>query len=348
MTLACASHQVTITDRAGNIIVDGGDLTSIEYNRALNEVSTATVKIGADSPGCCGQLGAVRSWRHMVNVYRNGEFVWGGFIVSIDWQNDQVGMIAVDLVGLLDRRVPHQNLTYNGTDLTVIAQELIDDGLAPDDPGHTVTVMGPAMVTGGRTYEQNVGQTADHLRDLADTGIDFTAVGNNIIILPDDFCQVIGRLSDTDLPEGLSVAEDGARLITRQIIAGSEESGAIGVAGGVNSYYGLLEQYEEQTTINDQSSADAAARARLASSNVVPVFVDTQEVTLSPDTNLNFPQLIPGWCLDVTSEGTCRTISQRLKITGVKVQEDGGTIGSPGSEQIAVQVTATGDQLEVM
>jgi hypothetical protein len=346
MTLGCANHSYIITDRDGNTIVSNGGLVAVEYNRQLNEVSTATVRISA-APGCCGQLGNVRSWRHMLNLYRGDQFVWSGFIVSISWNQDEMSLIAVDIVGLLDRRVPHRNLVYNGTDLTVIARELIDDGLAPDDPGHTVTVMGPSGVTGGRSYQQNVGQTADHLRDLADTGIDFTAIGSNVIILPDGFCQVVGAMSDADLPDRLAVAEDGARLITRQIIAGSEESGAIGVAGGIDPYYGLLEQYEEQTTITDQPSADEAARARLASSAVVPVFIDTTSVTLSPDTNVDMRSLIPGWCLDIASNGTCRPISQRLKITGVRVQEDGGSTGSPGQEQITVQVTATGGQLEV-
>jgi hypothetical protein len=86
------------------------------------------------------------------------------------------------------------------------------------------------MVTGGRTYTQNVGQTADHLRDLADGGMDFTASGNNIIILPDGFCDVVGRLSDADLPEGVTVTEDGASLATRQIVSADTESTIVGTA----------------------------------------------------------------------------------------------------------------------
>lgn len=348
MTLGCANHSYTITDRDGNPIVSSGDLTSVEYNRQLNEVSTATLTIGTGGPDCCGQLGNIRSWRHLVNIFRNGEFAWSGFLVSIEWTADGVEIVAVDIIGLLDRRVPHQDFDFIGTDLTEIARQLIDDALMPDDPGHEVTIVGPSGVLGGRSYDQNVRQVGDHLRDLADTGIDFVAIGSNIIILPDSFCDVVGSLSDLDLPDGLSVAEDGARLATRQIVAGSEESGALGVAGGINAYYGLLEVYEEQTTITDQAGAEDAARARLASSAVVPVFIDTKQVTLSPDTALTQAQLIPGWCLDVTSAGTCRTVTQRLKITGVQVQEDGGSDTVPGQERVIIQVAASNDTLETV
>lgn len=347
MSLGCGTAGYTITDLNGALVADLGNLTRVEYNRLLNETSTANVSIGIDGTACCGQLSNIRSWHHMLNLYRNGKFMWSGFIVTIEWTTDEVKIVAVDIIGLLDRRVPHQDFTFTGADLTFIAQQLIEDGLAPDDPGHTVTVVAPAGVTGGRSYQQNVGQVADHLRDLAETGIDFTAVGNNIVILPDSFCDVVGRLSDEDMPEGLTVTEDGARLVTRQIVAGSEESGALGVAGGTNAYYGLLELYEEQTTITDQAAADDAARARLASSAVVPVFIDTQSVTLAADSPVDIDTLIPGWCVDITSQATCRPISQRMKITGLLVQEDGGSGDSPGQEKITLQVTATGDQLEV-
>src|SRR5262249_49547232 len=160
---------------------------------------------------------------------------------------------------------------------TQIFQDLVDDGLAPDDPGHTVSVLGQANITGGRKYYTDIGQVADHLRDLADSGLDFTAVGNNIVVMPDQFCDVVGALSDQALPEGVTVTEDGASLATRWVVAGasptavnSDPSANIGTAGGTHTYYGLLERYTEQTSITDQAGADAAAQARLRGSLPVP------------------------------------------------------------------------------
>jgi hypothetical protein len=349
MALGCTeTHTYTITDRGGGAIASSGVLTYVQWSRIINDSSTASVKIAVSGEDCCAELGNVRSWRQLLNIYRGGVFVWSGFIVNVDWKFDEVVVDAIDIIGLMDRRVPHQSFNFTDTDVADIAEALIEDALAPDDPGHTVTVIGPSGVLGGRTYDVNVGQSADHLRDLADTGIDFTAVGNNIVILPDDFCEVVGRLSDEDMPEGLSVAEDGASLATRVIVAGSEQSDALGVAGGVNAYYGLLERYVEQNNISTQAAADAAAQARLASSLGVPTFIDTKEVTLAPTANVELARLVPGWCLDITTDGTCRTISQRLKITGIQVTEDGGSGGTGSQEKVTVQVASTGDNLAVV
>ncbi|MFF4602694.1 hypothetical protein ACFY12_08070 [Streptomyces sp. NPDC001339] len=90
-----------------------------------------------------------------------------------------------------------------------------------------------------------------------------------------------------------------------------------GEAGGADPYYGLLERYVEQTTITSDAAAVDAARSRLRSSLPVPVFIDTQEVTISPDAAVEVPLLVPGWCLDITTQMTCRPISQRLKTIGL-------------------------------
>jgi hypothetical protein len=340
MALGCASHAFSVTDRSGIRVIASGVLTEVEWHRVLDDVSTArvTVQGGVD---CCGDLGDIRTWRMSLNLYLGDQFVWSGPITQIEWTADDVTIQAVDIVGLLDRRVPHQDFTFTGTDLAEIARQLIDDGFAPDDPGHTVTVIGPSGVTGGRQYATDIGQTGDHLRDLAETGLDFTAVGNNIVLLPETFCEVVGRLSDQDMPEGLSVAEDGTALATRWVVAGQDAT-VEGTAGGTDSYYGLLERYVEQTSITDSASAQAAAEAKLRTSRVAPVFIDTQAVTLAPTAPVDITQLVPGWCLDITSAGTCRDITQRLKIVGVDVVETGGDDSSPGQLQVQVQVAASG------
>lgn len=347
MPVGCATHSYTITDRSGGLVVADATLLEVEYNRLLNDSSDATVTLAVSSGLNCPELGGIRSWRHKLNIYRNSDFMWSGFITQVQWHLDRVVVTATDLIGLLDRRVPHAAMTFKDTDLTVIASELVADALQLDDPGHEIRIASPADAYGGRTYEKWVGQTGDHLRDLSDTGIDFTAIGQTVVLMGDTYCEVVGRLSDDDMPDGLVVAEDGTKLATRQIVAGSEQNSAVGRAGGIDDYYGLLELYTEQTTISDQPSADAAAQAKLNGALGVPVYIDTQNVTLAPTANVDVAQLVPGWCLDITSDRTCRRITQRLKITGLKITEDGGSNDDPGQEHVTVQVAATGGGLNV-
>ena len=337
--LGCSTHTYVVRDRNGARVSASGVLTEVEWHRVLDDVSTARVVV-AGGVDCCGDLAKLRSWRQTLDIYRGGTFVWSGPITQIQYTVNGATIDAVDIIGWLDRRVPHQNFAFTGTDLNDIAAALIEDGFAPDDPGHSVTIIAPAGVNGGRRYRTGVGQTADHLRDLADTGIDFTAVGANIVLMPEDFCDVVGRLSDDDLPEGLIVSEDGTALATKWCVGG-QDADVIGCAGGADPYYGLLERYEEQTSVTDSESATEAAEARVRATNMAPVFVDTQQVTLAPTAGVSIEQLVPGWCLDISSTGTCRTITQRLKIVGVDVFESGGSGNTAGQERVQVQVASS-------
>ncbi|TDC29500.1 hypothetical protein E1211_25925 [Micromonospora sp. 15K316] len=322
-----------VVDRSGSVVSSADVLVEVEWTRVLDDVSTARVFIEPDGD-CCERLDGVRSWRHKLVIWRDGHPVWEGPIVDVDWRTTGVEIQAVDVLGWLDRRVPHQDIRFDGRDLADIAAWLIEDGFAPDDPGHDVVVVGATRILGDREYEQDRGQTGDHLRKLAETGVDFTAVGSRILIMPEDHCERVGSLTDADFPAGLSVAEDGASLGTRWVVWGDDD--VKGVAGGVDPYYGLLERSVEETSILDDLSAGAAARSRLRGSSPAPVFVDSQQVTLSPDAAVDVPSLVPGWCVDVTTTATCRRVGQSLKIVGVKVTENGS------GESVAVQLAPSG------
>jgi hypothetical protein len=340
MAVGCGSHQARIVDRDGSVLTDANVLLSVEWTRVLDDLSEATVLIQPDGD-CCGALGRVRSWRHQLYLYRQGKPVWNGPIITPTWKRDGIELVAMDIWAWLDRRVPHHDRIFKAEDLTTIGSWLIADGFAPDDPGHSVEVVAPTRIRGDREYQQDVGQTGDHLRDLAKTGLDITVVGSRFVLLPEDFCARVGRLTDEDFPNGLNVVEDGGSLASRWIVHGKEAEGSTpavkGEAGGTDAYYGLLEQVSEETSILDDGSATAAARSKLRSSVPAPVFLDTsQETTLAPDAGVDVPSLVPGWCVDVTSTSVCRNIAQSLKILGVKVTEDAD------GESVSVQLAPSG------
>lgn len=333
MSIGCGSHRAAIYDRDGGLVSAAEILVEVEWTRVLDDVSTARILVRPEGD-CCGTLAGVRSWRHKLVIWRDGHPVWEGPVLDPQWTADGVEIFAVDILGWLERRVPHKSISFQGKDLTDIASWLIADGFAPDDPGHTVQIVAPTRILGDREYELDVGQTGDHLQDLAATGLDYTAVGSRILLMSEDFCDRVGSLTDGDFPAGLTVAEDGAAFGTRWIVHGKDD--VKGVAGGADAYYGLLERVVEETSVLDDASAAAAARSRRRASATVPVFIDSQQATLSPDAAVDVPSLVPGWCVDVTTTSTCRNISQSLKIQNVKVTEDGS------GETVAVQLSPAG------
>lgn len=333
MTVGCGRHTAQIVDRDGQVLTEATVLTRVEWSRALDDVSDARIVVSPDDD-CCGRLGQVRAWRHRLDIWRDDRFAWSGPIIRPRWTPAGVEIDAVDVLGWLDRRVPHDTVTFFGRELTEVAEWLIRDGYAPDDPGHRVRTIAPSRIYGDRAYEAGIGQTGDHLRDLAATGIDYTAVGADILLLPEDHHARIGSLTDDDFPDGLTVTEDGAALATRVIVHGRDD--VRGEAGGHHPYYGLLERAVEETSILDDRSATAAARARLRASMPAPVMLDTTETTLSPDAPVEVTDLVPGWSLDVTTTQTCRTVSQSLRILGMRVRD------SDDGEQIGLQLSPAG------
>lgn len=334
MAIGCGTHTARIVDRRTGATVSVAEvLVEVEWTRVLDDVSTARVVIHPDRD-CCAQLDRVRTGRHRLLLWRDGQAVWEGMIVRAEWTVGAFEAEAVDVLGWLDLRTPHRDMDFEDSDLVDIAEWLIKDAFRPDDPGHTVQVIAPTRIRGSRSYLQDEGPTGDHLRDLAETGLDYTAVGKRIVLMPEDWCEQVGALTDADFPDGLTVAEDGVSLVTRWVVFGAD--GVKGEAGGEHPYYGLVERVVEEPSILDDASANAAARSRLRHSMPAPVWLDTQQVTLSPDAAVTVPSLVPGWCVDVTTTATCRLISQRMKIQNLRVREN------ERGEQVAVQLAPSG------
>ncbi|TRV80100.1 hypothetical protein FKN01_07800 [Streptomyces sp. 130] len=143
MAVGCASHQAAIIDRDGGTVAQADVLLQVDWSRVLDDNSTASVLIQPDG-NCCAQLGRVRAWRHKLVIYRDGLPVWEGPTISPEFNADGTVLIqAADIPTWLDRRVPHDSVRFTAEDLTNIATWLIKDGFAPDDPGHTVTIVPP-------------------------------------------------------------------------------------------------------------------------------------------------------------------------------------------------------------
>lgn len=330
MSVGCTTHTARVVDRITGQTIAAPDLLDVAWTRVLDDTSQATATLASTDPACCAQLGHIRAWRHRLDIWRGETLTWSGPIISPEWTTASTAVTAVDVLGWLDRRVPHVPRRFTDADLADIAAWLIRDGYAPDDPGHTVRIMAPSRVRGDREYHRDIGQTGDHLRDLADTGLDYTAVAGQILLLPEDWSARVGALSDDDFPDGLEVVEDGAALATRWIVHGADDVRA--ETGGHHQYYGLLEQAVEETSILDTRSALSAARSRLRASIPVPVWIDSSATTLAPDAPVSVTDLVPGWCLDITTRRTCRELRQSMKIVGVRVQD------SAQGEQISVQL----------
>lgn len=322
------SYRVIVRDKTGPEIVEL-DFTQLQWDRRLDDVSEATLTIppGAD---CCGKLADIWPWRHELAISRDGDEVWTGPIRVIADCTSGMIVKATDVLGWLQRRVIHEDhdWTVNLLGAVQAAEELIQDGFAPDDPDvlrHLFTV--GTGVVGGRSYVADSKYVIDALADLAKGSLDFTTIGRRIVLMPSG--HELGRttLVTCDHFAGdVCTSVDGDDAATRTIVTGV---GVTGTAGGVDPYFGLVELLVDDQRIGRQATADDQAAGLLEGRNPPPLLVQPPQGSgLAPDAPICLSDLVPGVTVPVSVNCTCRAALQDMRLTQltVNVSADGETL----------------------
>lgn len=329
--LGCAKeYNLLITDRCGGSTVAELQFERLTWQRVRDDVSTAQVTVpqGAD---CCGQLENVRTWRNELHVIRDGEEVWCGPIVVQPNCRSGVTIVAWDMFAWLGKRVIRERRCYDpdcgGTAATgpAIAEQLIRDGLAPDDPCllDYLTVV-PGGLRQERDYLVNSAYVLAALKDLARGGLDFTAIGRRLLVMPEG--ATLGRtdlLTCDHFMDDVCVTADGANAATRAVVtgkAGDNQTVVSGAAGGVDPYYGLLEVLLDDSTVKTAAAAQAQAAGLLASSDPSRLLVQPPQASaLTPDAPVCINELVPGVEVPVALDCTCRGAVQSMRLDKLDV-----------------------------
>jgi hypothetical protein len=334
---AADSYRVTIRDRTGVEIVELTDLEQIDWDRRLNDRSEATVS-GMVNAECCERLKRVRTWRCDLAIARDGEEVWVGPIRTVPNTVGRVTVKATDVLGWLERRVIHSNHDYTplpGIGSVALAVELIRDGFAPDDPDVLRFLKSYGVgVMGGWNYVAYSNYVFDTLTELAKGSIDFTAIGRRIVVMPNGYKLGQTPLLTCDNFQGndLATTEDGDAYVSKAYVTGL---GLVGIAGGTDDYYGLVETLVDDQQIGRQTTADGKAAGLVT--DAPPLLVQPPNgSSLSPDTPICLSALVPGVTVPVNIDCTCRTASQDMRLTQLKV-----TVNNSG-ESISPLLTPVG------
>ncbi|MFF3665477.1 hypothetical protein [Microtetraspora malaysiensis] len=342
--LGCAGeYTVEIRDRAGAVAYGTVEPSAVEWSRLLDDTSDATVHVPYSGPECCDLLNRTRTWCNSVSIFRDDELVWMGPITGLTYKHDETIITARDVTQWLVRRVIKTTLDFTGSkaaDLAKIGEALVRHGYEQDDPGvlpylHVVS----SGIVGERKYDPDSGYVFDQLKELARTGVDWTAIGQRIIIAGEMPIARLPGLTDEHFVGELTVVEDGLAAATAATVLGK---GVTAYAGGAGAC-GLLEVLVSEQEIMDVASARAEAEAIVAAGSPSPIYLDVpDDAQLDPDTPAAINDLVPGVLVPVASEETCRKVAAELRLQRVRVSftEDAG-------EQVRVTLAPTGVQAMV-
>lgn len=324
-------YHVLVTDRCGGATVAELAFSDLKWGRALDAVSEASVTI---PPGKCGRLADVRTWRHELHVIRDNDEVWSGPVTTVPQCRSGTTLVAQDFWAWLGVRVIHNQLCFDptcgGTAATgvAIAQALIEDALAPDDP---CLLKYLHAVAGGTTQERNYAANSayalDALTDLAKGGLDFTAIGRRLVIMPEG--GTLGQLAllTCDAFDGdVCTTEDGGAAATRAVVTGKAADGTTvvsGSAGGVDDYLGLVEVLVNDDSVRTATAAQTQAAGLLQP--IPPLLVQPPQGNgLTAEAPVCINELVPGVLVPVAMDCTCRPAEQMLRLTKLDVSVDAG------------------------
>lgn len=163
--------EAIVTDQCGGPRICAlTNISSVEFNRILDDVSTATVivpistGVSTNKP-CCDCLDIIEPWCHELHIIRNGEEVWTGPIINITYANTQVTVEAADVLAWTQVRVP-QGVLDNTTQAITIAPGsagvnintfvsptggtlFVTDASGLSTEGGTITIQVPSTTTPG-------------------------------------------------------------------------------------------------------------------------------------------------------------------------------------------------------
>lgn len=346
MALGCGDWEAFVQTRGGDMRLATLEYSDLAGGRILDEMSSGSVTVGVDGmtdQECCRVLGTLNPWEHELSMWRDGAEVWVGPIIEPEWAEQSVSIPARDLFQWFERRLLPYDRAFENSDLAEIFAQYALDALEADTSPNISLAPGPCGVTGQRFVAATAfRRAADEMRELARSGLDFTAIGRTI--------RTGGAAIPTPaLPTLTSEWVDRPRLRRAGLSAASEVTviGASttvpdvpisGVSGGASDPLGLVQLSFQEPSILDTASALSAADTRLEMLRNAPEYLTC---VLLPDAPMDFADLVPGALVPVRLDVGCRRVEETLRLLSVswRVAESEGIV-----EEVSINLIPVGTE----
>jgi hypothetical protein len=196
MRLGCADdYRVFVTANDYETIIDGVGWSEIEWERVLDEPSTATVTLPDRYGGaaCCARLGGLMPWRYGLRIERNDVSVWKGPVTNIQRAPEALRVSASDVMARFQKRLATRHVDLNldfadaGTAFAVVVLEAqIHD--STERLTEAWQVLPPEVETGlaikRMILVRDFEMAWDVLNDFAEASVDFW-IGNGVLYVFD-------------------------------------------------------------------------------------------------------------------------------------------------------------------
>lgn len=281
--------------------------------------------------------------------------------VERDGNTQLITFHAKDILHYLDVRVTHEDMWFQDTgpdipiawgraDPVAIFEWLTDEATEIDDPGLRQAMnyqpTGRLVQRTGRAGEFQVGE---EVRDLARAGISFYTVGRAAYVHGDwqpYTGQRLKRLTQKDFQGQSTILVDALNAATAVSVVGAVPAGTTDTTntepvktyqGGADPFFGLIERVVKADRLTDLATLEAIGRRVVGYGNPPPTVISIDNnAVLSPEAPVSIHDLIPSRWFELSAQGTCRQVTQVMKLNHVKVDWSAGGGADSGLERVQV------------
>lgn len=333
-------HHAQVRTRGGESIVADLDWSSLRYGRRLDDMSDAEVVVTGDD---LSSLAGIDAWQHELVIYRGDgpTPAWAGPLnLPPRLTVESATIRARDGFAWFERRPLLSDLAFYNTDLADIFEAVAEAALVRDpSPGITVAarrtgIVGDRVIVGAQRR-----RAADELRELADTGVDWTFVGRSMLVGGEEVpTEVAFPLTDADIEDPTIDPAEPATMVSA-VGANGGEAGTplVADAGGVDSARGLVHVVVNAPGIQDMGSLQVHADAQL---RILREAQDFFSATLTERAGVAMGDLVPGARVSVAVGQLARELVADLRLTSVTVQAQQTDEGE--REQVGVELAPLG------
>jgi hypothetical protein len=350
MAIDCVSkHTVQVYDRGGVVrMFQINDIAQVRYDRRRDDISEANIRIAARY--CYQQeddLSRLAPERHEIVITRGRERVWEGPITRLTYSATELEIHAQDvmhyprgtaMVNAYDNAHPNTGFAIDRARLILETEMARKEGLEqlafPSLPGynildHVVYHQTPSDARTARSTPAMYRTVWEEIDEMAAKGgIDYTVLGRAIHIW--DTSKPLGttrELTQADFHSDLAASFYGMDLATKAYVTDGE--GNYGEAGGIDPFYGLVENvetaYDESEGADPPTSAEMASQAarNLVGRNPVPLVLRVPDNSgVNPAGTLSMSDLVPGAFMPIRMKILIRDFNQMQKLDRMAVVED--------------------------
>jgi hypothetical protein len=326
--------------------IDQNSISSLEWGRRVDDISKAQINhvLSDVTPQCCDQLERLEPWADSVELIENGQLVWSGPIVAVEYAGEGVQVECKDELIWARKRALTAN--YEKTqDSALHFADLWANALANDlRPVEIITSL--TGVVEARKYSLSYNRLLWFLlKELFESSVDVVALGQRIYAGALTLGSPI-HLTNEDFANDLVLRKDGDKYAGQVVVEGARDVSAKWPPGDISGegIYPLVQDLVYDETLQTNESALAVAKSRWEySSGRVPRIVRAGDALELRQGAIDTNRLLPTTIVDLDVTSLCYSQKEKFRLGSVDVKFSGGV----KSTTVSLQPIGTYAQLEI-